>query len=258
MKFLGLMWFRLCAYLTYCWKAKSNRYLHSPFVFGWYRVIHEPIPKKEHSIIEQYRIALKDSNEILVMNEWNQLINTTISKRYTTTSISSQYGQVLYQTARYLKARNFLELGTSLGVSTLYLALSDSKMRGSTIDYQQSIVDYTKDRFSKFAIEGVEFIRSSFDDALPTIMHPNNTFDLVYIDGDHSYASTMKYVNFIIANIPANMVIILDDIRWSQGMYRAWQELIAMEQFHFTIDYGRIGLLFQTEFRSAKQHFVLK
>jgi predicted O-methyltransferase YrrM len=216
------------------------------------------IEVKANFFINDYQTILNQTlGEFIYFNSKNEEIKTTISKRYKSTSIDQKYGQILYQTARYLTAQNFLELGTSLGVSSAYIGNSTENIKGNTIDFNPNAVDISKSLFARMKWSNIEFHCGRFEVVLPTILTEKN-IDFCFIDGDHQYASTIHYVMQIKEYLSENSVIILDDIRWSEGMYRAWEELIKIPEFNYTIDFGRIGLLFKTTHRNPKQHFILK
>jgi hypothetical protein len=52
-------------------------------------------------------------------------------------------------------------------------------------------------------------------------------------------------------------VFVLDDIRWSDSMFEAWNSIVNNPQYNVTIDLFRVGIAIRrTEQR--KEHFVLR
>lgn len=255
---IAIILFRIQSYLQYYWRSKDNHYLHSPFAFGWYQRMKTPIEPSVLKTIEQYRKNLDQSSENFILEEHGESKSIPISHRYRQTSISHDYGQLIHQTAAYIHASSFLELGTSLGVSTAYLARANSNIHGKTIDYQKSAKEFASREFQKMGWENVEFIVGSFESVLPTLLSKENPMDVVFIDGDHSYAATVQNTIAILPSLSSHAVIILDDIRWSPEMYRAWEELKGRAEFKISIDFGRMGLLFHVDHKTVKQDFVLR
>lgn len=239
-------------------RAQNASYIHSPFIFEWYNAVHAPIQENDLSRIESYREFLAKSKDSINLEENGQTVLKPIAKRYQSTSISPRYGKLLYQTSKYIRANHFLELGASLGVSAMYLTLSNPSIRGTSIDYMHSSIEFCKARYQELGLTNDQFIQGSFEEVLPRILSNDSPLDLVFIDGDHSYEATMNNTQRILPFLSANAVVILDDIRWSAGMYRAWEELKSNADFNYSVDYGRIGLLFKIENGLVKQDFILK
>ncbi len=255
---LSNLCFRLFSYIRYYLRAENGMYIHSPFVFEWHQSLIEKIPFESLRIIENYRNQLSTSEESISLTKEKTGKVVKISSRYRNTSISPKFGSVLYKTSKYLSANSFIELGTSLGVSTLYLALSSERIKGTSIDYMATAIQFVSKKFEEIPIENVKLIEGSFEDKLPELISTDSLLDIVFIDGDHSFEATVFNTKSFIPKMSHNSVIILDDIRWSIEMYRAWETLRKLETFTYTIDYGRIGLLFITDTNAPQQHFILR
>jgi hypothetical protein len=51
-------------------------------------------------------------------------------------------------------------------------------------------------------------------------------------------------------------IFILDDIRWSDDMFDAWNILRSSEKFNVSIDLFRMGILIPRK-QQVKEHFIL-
>ena len=255
---LSTLLFRLKSYLCYFFKAKNSNYLHSPFIFGLYNQLQESIREPELEVIHKYRKFLKEKEQPISLKEKDGTIFTiSIALRYKKTSISSQYGKILRGLQKYIQAKNILELGTSLGVSSLYLSSESAKV--ATIDINDIGEKMVKEFFNSNSknYKLPYFHIGDFKSILPIYLEQNEDIDFVFIDGDHTYTSTIDNTLKIIPNLSQNSCIVLDDIRWNYDMYRAWEELKSKSIFNYTIDIGRIGILMKINNHSPKQHFTL-
>lgn len=250
--------FRFFSYSCYFWKAQSILYIHSPFVFGWVNCI-QLLQAQNDIAVENYRKNLECNRNLFEYVLKGNKVKTQVYKRYKITSITDDYGKILTATMIYLKANYFLELGTSFGVSTAYLVSRTREARGLSIDFNEQAILMAQSMFDKhFVGHRVKFIHGYFNEILNKVLTNDLKLDFIFIDGDHSYKSTINYVKMVLPFMSEKAVIALDDIRWNKDMYKAWSEILLFPEFNYTIDYGRIGFLFKVNNHSPKQHFVLK
>lgn len=258
LQFINTIIFRIFSYSIYLMKAQTNHYIHSPFVFSFINKVKE-VNQRSNQHIKRYRQHLiKDLNPFYYIDKNGNQVMTTISKRYQQTSINDKYGNILSATAMQIEAINFLELGTSLGVSTSYLYTSIPNIKGHTVDMDTSASKIANDLFHQyFPKSNLNFHISKFDEIIESLLLQLNPLSLCFVDGDHTYESTVRYVKLMIPYMANHSAIILDDIRWNRSMYKAWEEVRLFPEFNYTIDYGRIGILFKIENQSNKQNFIL-
>lgn len=67
---------------------------------------------------------------------------------------------------------------------------------------------------------------------------------MVYIDGNHRYASTMQYFELLLSKVNEQSILIFDDIYWSSEMEKAWNEIKNHEAVTLTIDLFYVGIVF--------------
>ena len=133
------------AYMRFRHFVKSGywrgHHIHSPFVYHMVRDVittRTPNDREIRERAEEYRRALyADDRRIMVrqmgaVNREPRLRKICdIAKR---TSTTEKYGRLLARIARELEIDSILELGTSMGISTAYLALSRPGARVVTIE----------------------------------------------------------------------------------------------------------------------------
>ncbi len=249
--------FRFFSYPKYYWLAQSNLYIHSPFIFQWIGLIQAWANKEDEKLIA-YRNALAEDSSAFSYDKENKVSTISVKNRYAQTSVDDVYGKILLATSVHMQSKSFLELGTSLGVSAAYIVRSNHRIVGTTIDRNPLASKMAKERFDRiFPEHRVKFETGLFKDVLPSIVKDMQSIDFVFIDGDHSYEATVENVQKVKPYLSENSVIVLDDIRWSRSMFRAWTQLVEIKDFNYTVDYGRMGLLFKVNNHSSKQHFYL-
>lgn len=179
-----------------------------------------------------------------------------IKKVITRSGMSLAYGQLLFRIARYFQPSVMVELGTSLGISTLYLAMGYPSGQITTIEGCQETSAMAKKNFQLLGLSNVKQFIGSFEDVLPIVLHDLGKVDLIFIDGNHRKGPTLQYFYQCLQHIHDDSVLILDDIHWSDEMEEAWNEIRLNPSVTITIDLFRMGLVF---FRKglSKEDFIL-
>jgi len=163
--------------------------------------------------------------------------------------------QFLFRLSKHLQADHILELGTSLGLSALYMHKGCSTAKLTTVEGSPTIANLAQQYFNAEKAK-IELIALPFDKALeaPSVM--NNRYDLIYIDGNHTEDATDRYVNKLYDILNDKGIIILDDLYWSKGMTNAWDKLSIDNRFAFSVDLFDYGLLSKNQ--DHKQHESFK
>lgn len=255
--------FRAKAYVSYLVSSKKGILAHSPFVFDLANNV--LYPKKglkpfEYAIdVFGFKKKLARNHSIIDKSDFG----TGTSKRIKTSalakssSVRSTYGKLLTRLVHFQKPENILELGTCLGVSSMYMF---NGLSSGNLTSVEGCSETHKARTKVFKENGIktsnkaEFVNHKFDDFF---REREEAFDFVFIDGNHTYAATKRYFNKLWKKLPENGVIILDDIHWSEEMERAWGEIILENQHLISIDLFQFGLCFKKP-QQAKEHFVLR
>jgi predicted O-methyltransferase YrrM len=158
------------------------------------------------------------------------------------TSVSSQEKcEWLFRVMLMLQPKHVLELGTSLGVSSLYMAGALPTSTIYTMEGRSSIIKIAKNNISAASVNNIELIEGNFDDTLSATLDQVNPIDFVILDGNHQYTPTMEYMSMVMTKQP--MAILVDDIYWSEEMTRAWHEIKSIKHFNVRIDFYHFGLL---------------
>lgn len=236
-------------YIIYFLKAKYKKGhgVHSPFVYGFVsQVVFDKNRHKAYGKIFGRIRALKKANQKVSVNEIGGGSRTfdknerQIQKLIKFSSVQRKYGMLLFRIVRHYKPSGILELGTSIGISTMYMAEGNSKAEIYTIEGNKSLVEFARQNIKALELQNVKFINKLFDDVLTELLPTIKDLELVFIDGNHTYEATIKYYKAVKPFITRGMII-LDDIYWSNGMQRAWKEICTMETI--TVDLYQFGII---------------
>lgn len=163
-----------------------------------------------------------------------------ISKIYKTSVASVSFQRLLFQLIKENRCMNVLEMGTSLGFSSVYLSKA-TLGKVTTIEACPNTAREAEALFSKMALTNVHLIHSTFTDFFK--LANTERYDFVYIDGHHDGAALLAYMDFLKPQMKANSIVVVDDIRWSDSMLEAWKKLVNDEYFESFTDLFRMGVL---------------
>ncbi len=242
-------------------RHKRGHGIHSPFVFNFIvNVLNKKANNKHFSEIENLRKKLKSDNSIINITDLgagshkNKSNNRTIKEIAKNSVESKKNAELIYKICNYYNCKNVLELGTSLGITSSYIALSKANL--TTIEGCKNIAKQAKKNFTKLNINNIKLIVNNFDNELPLQLQKNK-FDLIFFDGNHRYNATIKYFNTAIEFAENNTIFIFDDIYWSPEMTKAWNEIKKDKRVKVSIDLFHLGILFFCN-ELSKQNFVIR
>jgi predicted O-methyltransferase YrrM len=254
-------------YLRYYFTAMNSRGhgIHSPFVYAFVRkVLLDKQPQPAFGPIEQMRARLlKDPLEVS-LTDYGAGSGSGLEKRKTighiarTAAKPAYLAQLLFRTASYFNALVIVELGSSLALTTAYLASWNSKARVYSLEGDPALARIARKNLDSLGLNNAEIITGNFDDQLQPLLNRLTETNLVYIDGNHRLEPTLRYFEQALAAAGPETVIILDDIHWSAEMEDAWAEIREHPAVTATIDIFFLGYVFLRPEFKERQHFSIR
>ncbi len=253
-------------YMTYRIKARSKFDLHSPFIYQIYSKILQDKTDFAgyHSINDLWARLIRDHRFLSRIDlgakgadvRWQKKILSvsTISVRY---SVSPKFGRLLFRLAGYFKPGTTLELGTSLGISTAYLAIGNPQGKVITIEGSPEIASEANKNFETLRLANIDLRIGNFDQLLSGILEELRIVDLVFVDGNHKKEATLNYFTQLLNHVHNQSVIVFDDIHWSQGMEEAWSLIKLNPKVKVSVDLFRMGIVFFRE-ELSKEDYVIR
>ncbi len=254
------------AYWKYLWNAKNEHRLHSPFVYELYTQVikHQEFDFYAYQEIEKLRELLLDNDEIIEIQDFGAGSKGGASKKKSirsitaTASLPARVAQMLFRLINFLEPRIVLDLGTSLGITTAYLAKAmPSGGKIYTFEGAQSLAHLAEKHFKMLDLQNIELVKGNINETLPRLLSQVEKVDFAFIDANHRFEPTIRYFEQISAKCYENSVLAFDDIYWSEEMKRAWEKIYADTRVGISIDLFRVGLVFFRQ-KQEKQHFILR
>jgi predicted O-methyltransferase YrrM len=257
----------LTKYLHYYRKAANAKGhgMHSPFVFQLITaVLNDKAEYPAYRQVEVLRRELKANPAILQVEDFGAGSVLSKSKERSIASIATnaakpkKFGQLLYRLVQQYQPQVIVELGTSLGISSCYLAMGNKAATLYTMEGAAAIATVAQQNFIQLQLKNIQLIQGNFDDTLPELIKQLQKVDFVFIDGNHRKEPTLSYFEQLLPLTHNDTIIVFDDIHWSRGMEDAWSVIQQHPSVRCSIDLFFIGIiLFRKEFKE-KQHFAIR
>ena len=256
----------LYKYLKYKLTARHRRAygIHSPFL---YALIRDVFMKKAKYYfteeIDDLRYDLLCYDEVIQVKDFgagSKLMRSEFRKikdiaKYS--AVNKKYGELLFRMLDFFKPNTILELGTSLGIGTLYLALANSKSVVYTIEACPETAKIAKENFNDLNAQNIKLIEGNFSEKLPHVLNSVEKIDFVVFDGNHLKEATLNYFNLCIKKSHNDSIFYFDDIHWSKEMEEAWKIIKSNVAVTLTVDLFFSGIVFFKK-ELSKQDFVIR
>lgn len=239
--------------------------VHSPFVFDFIiNVLNDGKTYEAYGQVEGLRSRLLRDNTLLTVEDFGAGSAISNTRHRSVASIaknaakSKKLGQLLHRIVRYYQPATMLELGTSLGVSSAYMALGNPAAKLVTGEGSTAVAAQATANFKQLGLAGVQLVPGNFDETLPGMLRKLGTVGLAFLDGNHRLEPTLHYFQQLQPYLTAYSIVIVDDIHWSEGMEQAWEQIKENPAVTLTIDLFFVGLVFFRKDFKVKQHFVVR
>lgn len=147
--------------------------------------------------------------------------------------------RLLYSLAAEYRPETLIELGTNVGISSAYFAAAGCNV--TTLEASPYRLQVARKLHKSLELD-IEYVEGLFSETLGPTLDRIAPVERAFIDGHHQYRPTLEYFETIAAKSAPGCVFIFDDIRWSDGMKRAWAELRKNPAFGTVADIGDMGV----------------
>lgn len=252
-------------WLKFYFNAGTRHDVHSPFVSEF---IQEVVENRRNYytffIVEKLRKKLLSIESGIKITDYGagSMVRKdnvrTISDLARFAAISPRLGRIIFNITRIYKPGSVLELGTSLGISTLYLAGAAPHARMITIEGCPETAKTASNNLRNLGMSSIMVRTGPFKENLLPALEDLQQLDLLYLDGDHLKGATLTYYEQCLEYAHEYSVFIIADIHWSSAMEEAWEVLKNREEVTLSIDLFHFGVLFfRKEFRVKATYSIV-
>ena len=247
-------------YLSYLYHSKDEHSIHSPFLYDLYtNIIKDIKPYYIFSNIESVRSRLLLRSDYISVTDFGTggFSKRKISDIAAKSLKKPKSAELLFRLVNHFNPQNILEIGTSLGITTSYLASVKSTNQIHTLEGCPETVKIAKRTFETLQLTNVKLHEGEFDQTLDDVLKSLSSLDFVFIDGNHRRNPTLKYFDTCLTYANKSTVIVLDDIHWSKEMNEAWSIIKQHDKVAVSIDLYEVGIaILDTQYR--REDYVLR
>ena len=251
-------------YIKYLLISKNHHAIHSPFVFDLVtNIIYKKTSTNKTSEIESLRRVLCENNKLISVKDFGAGSNINKNKERKIKDIAKnssknkKFGELLYRIVKHFKPTEIFELGTSFGISTLYLSKANSNSNITTFEGCKESAKIALENFKKLDCTNIDTIIGEFGENFSIKLAEKSNVNMVFIDGNHSKDATIRYFEESIKYSDQKTILIFDDIHWSSGMEKAWDYIKKSQKTRVTVDLFFVGLVFLDQ-KLSKENFIIR
>jgi predicted O-methyltransferase YrrM len=243
-------------YWKYRRKAVGRSKVHSPFVYEFANEVLRRTSKARNRKIEAERKRLKSSVQTIDFVDYGKN-GTSFKKKVSDIAKNSlkpkKYAELIGRICQFYPVKNALELGTSLGITTAYMA--EHAEHVTTMEGSDKVLLLAESIWGYLGLENITTKDGSFEQHLGSL--GEEQFDVIFMDGNHQLDPSLRYFEQLQANAHSTTIFIVDDINWSEDMQTVWSKIKEHEKVTTTIDLFALGIVFINP-ELSKEHFLLK
>jgi len=254
-------------YLRYLFTAANGKGhgVHSPFVFEFItRVLNDNRRFYAFDGIEKIRTQLLSNHTLVEIQDFGAGSRVAKNNTRKISAIAkgslkpAKYSQLLFRMIDYYGPTQIIELGTSLGITTAYLASANPDAKVTTFEGSSAIAQIARQNHQLLGLTNIDLIEGNFDQQLPQWLAQNKSVDFAFIDGNHALKPTMAYFESLLEVVHDHTILVFDDIHWSEEMEAAWAQISAHPRVTLSIDLFFIGLVFFRKEFAQKQEVSIQ
>lgn len=246
--------------IKYLFRAKHRRGygVHSPSMFHLVTmVIEEQLPYYKYLLIERLRKLSKKGNVEYILDKDKNLkeVNRLFLGKSSSKAVS--YEQLLFRLVNYYKPRKILEIGTSGGFTTLYLAAPNSKTEVITLSPNSRVSRETDSLISSSLFKNIRILECEIKTDLSSFLRECKDLDFVSVNCQVVGEDLYHYYNKVKRECSFQGILVLNEpyIREQtrQELERIKSEIdvrVVVDMFHIVI------LIFNPELQ--KEEYILR
>ena len=161
--------------------------------------------------------------------------------------ISPTYDQLLFRLIKFFHPKNILEIGTSAGVTSMYMAAPYSDTQVCTVENQKEVAKLARLSFQRAEFHNIEVYNPKEDGTRYDKKIKETDFDLYYFGRESTVAEIREVLTRDSGKFTGNTVIIMSDIYKSEEKELLWGEMKQIRGVRVSLELFFYGILIFNE-----------
>ena len=215
--------------------------VHSPFVFALIaNVIEDKSAYYAYHDISLIRLQLTQNNKVIYYKGKRLTVKKAVRKY----GISKKEGEFLFRLANHYKPRTILSVGSSLGLTPLYLSRYNSAVQCITLECEQDFAEMATRLLSRETNPSLQIRTGTYKKSVSEAFTQLKRIDCIFIDKNVEISDLDAIFNQCLPFIHDKTFSVLAGIRLSSEKYHFWEHICQHPQVTVAVDLFQMGLLF--------------
>ena len=232
-------------YIQYLFKSKNRKGfgIHSPYVYYLMTmVIENKHPYYRFSQVEALRKILKKSSKKLLISKDGDdgqeegLLSSLVGKN----TFSPSYDQLLFRLSKFFHPQTIVEFGSSIGISTIYLATPDSRTKVYAGEKEKSEAELLKMNLKKTGVENVQ-VYEDYKKQLENVTE--GEIGLVCFGRKCKSEEIENLYSEVENKLVTTSVVIISDIHKDKEKEKVWNKIRESANVRVDLDLFFYGIL---------------
>ena len=222
--------------------------VHSPFVFNLItKVIEEKASYYSLDDIELIRKQMlyrEERVDYLSRGRKGKKSSRTIGQIVRQESIKPKHGALLFRLTNYFRPQNILQIGASMGLSTLYLSSYASGLKCCVLENEPEFAKISRIVYEKGARNPIDLRVGNYQELLPKILKEKESIDLFFFNSLYEQQQNHLLFEMCLSKVHNDTVFVFEGIKENKRIREFWRSVCENPKVTVTIDLYSMGIVF--------------
>ena len=170
--------------------------------------------------------------------------------------IRKSHGQLLFRLANYFKPKQIVQVGTGMGLSTLYLTGYSAHVQCISLEEDPARAEWARWCLERMGKRHVRVERGGYESLLPKALAQFEAVDFLFFNAPERATELYGMFEKCVGHIQPDTVLVVEGLRASRAMRDFWERVKAHPATVLTFDLYHVGLVFFNKKMYRKDYIV--